>query len=174
MEAITKRQYSINLFVDPVDYRWMRTPSNKPTVQVTVNGIPSACNADCQYTFEDSVPALTSISMTGNIVSIGLSDPSSINAALEKLTVTIDNKPCNSLTGTMTSFTCSLPKNTDNTPMLTAGTHYPVIKIDPLGYASIDMSIPAITVPFALTHVTPSSGSANGGYDVTLVGTGFP
>ena len=74
----------------------------------------------------------------------------------------------------MTSFTCILPKNSDNTPILTAGSHYPVIKIDPIGYASIDKSINSITVAFALTSVTPSSGRANGGYDVTIVGTGFP
>jgi hypothetical protein len=174
IETTTRRPYSSNLFVDPVDYRWMKTHSSKPTVQVTVNGIPSACNTDCSYTFIDSVPALTALSMTGNTVSISLSDPSSLNAALDKLTVTIDNKPCISLTGTMASFTCTLPQNPDNTPTLTAGKHYPTIKIDPLGYANIDKTIAAITVAFALTSVSPTSGSANGGYDVTVVGTGFP
>ena len=41
--ANTRRNYNSNLFVDPVDYRWMRTYSNKPNVRVTVKDIPSAC-----------------------------------------------------------------------------------------------------------------------------------
>ncbi len=160
--------------MDPLDYRWMRTYATKPTVQVTVNGILSACNTNCQYTFVDEVPTLTSLSITGKTVSIGLSDPSNLNSALGKLTVTLDSKPCTSLTGLMTSFTCTLPSNPDNTPILTAGSHYPVIKIDPIGYASIGQSITAITVAIALTSVNPNNGSTNGGYDVTIVGTGFP
>ncbi len=45
--AATRREYSGNSFVNPIDYRWMKTPSDKPNVQVMVKGIPSACNANC-------------------------------------------------------------------------------------------------------------------------------
>jgi len=47
----TRREYSTNLLVDPIDYRWMKTYSDKANVMVKVNGIDSACNTDCRYTF---------------------------------------------------------------------------------------------------------------------------
>mgnify|MGYP006940528931 FL=1 len=45
--AATRRNFTTNLFVDPIDYRWMNTYSSKPNVRVTVSDIPSACNTDC-------------------------------------------------------------------------------------------------------------------------------
>jgi len=39
----------------------------------------------------------------------------------------------------MASFTCELPYNpSDMSPILSAGTHYPVIFLGSLGYADID------------------------------------
>ena len=35
--AATRRQFNTNFFVDPVDYRWMKTYSDKPNVIVTVD-----------------------------------------------------------------------------------------------------------------------------------------
>ena len=84
----------------------MRTYSNKPNVRVTVNDIPSACNTDCTYTFLTSVPVVNSSSLSGNTLSLTLTDPGSLNAALSTITVTLDNQPCTNLVGTMTSFTC--------------------------------------------------------------------
>ncbi len=81
---------------------------------------------------------------------------------------------CLDLTGTMASFTCTLPKNSDNTATLSSGNHYPVILISPIGYAAIDTAIPAINVAFSLTSLNPANGNANGGYDLTIIGTGFP
>lgn len=104
--AATRRNFSTNLFVDPIDYRWMRTYSNKPNVRVTVNDIPSACNADCTYTFLTSVPVVNSSSLNGNTLALTLTDPGSLNAVLSTITVTVDNQPCTNLVGTMTSFTC--------------------------------------------------------------------
>lgn len=104
--AATRRNFSTNLFVDPIDYRWMRTFSNKPNVRVTVNDIPSACNTDCTYTFLTNVPVVNSSSLSGNILSLTLTDPGSLNAALSAISVTIDNQPCKNLVGMMTSFTC--------------------------------------------------------------------
>lgn len=72
----------------------MRTYSDKPNVQVTVNGIPSACNTDCTYTFIESVPTLTALSLNGNTVTIGLTNPTSLTDDMTKVTVTIDGKTC--------------------------------------------------------------------------------
>ena len=103
--AATRRNFTTNLFVDPIDYRWMNTYSSKPNVRVTVSDIPSACNTDCTYTFLTNVPVVNSSSLNGNILSLTLTDPGSLNAALTAITVTVDNQSCTNLTGTMKNFT---------------------------------------------------------------------
>lgn len=172
--AATRRNFTTNFFVDPVDYRWMRTYSEKPNVRVTVSGVPSACNTDCTYTFVNSVPVVTGASLSGNTLSLTLTDPSVLNAPLSDITVTLDNQPCTNLVGTMTSFTCDLPQNSDNTPILTAGDHLPAVIVSPLGLVSIDPTVNPITIGLTLSSVTDPSGGVNGGYEVTVVGTGFP
>lgn len=89
--AVTRRNFNTNLFVDPIDYRWMATYSDKPSVRVTVSGIPSACNADCSYTFVDNVPILTAATLSTNVMSLTISDPANLNAPLSAITVTLDN-----------------------------------------------------------------------------------
>ena len=87
--------------------------------------------------------------------------------------MTLDNQPCGELSGTMTSFTCTIPKNADNSAVLTAGSHYPVINIKDVGYAVIDKAVNPITVNLEITALDVALGSANGGYDVKVTGKGF-
>jgi len=152
----------------------MNTYSNKPNVRVTVSGIPSACNTDCTYTFLTSVPVIDAVSLNGYTLSLTLSDPGQINAPLNKITVILDDQPCTNLQGTMVSFTCELPRNSDNTPTITAGNHYPTVMIESLGYVSINSNVNPIIKNLDLLAVTNSSGGLNGGYEVTIDAIGLP
>jgi hypothetical protein len=162
--ASTRRNFNTNLFVDSVDYRWMKTYTDKPSVIVTVDGIPSACNTDCTYTFLNAVPAVQTATLAGATLSLVLTDPGNLNAALSAITVTLDNQQCTNLVGTMIGFDCTLPKNTDNTPILTAGIHIPRVIISPVGLVSIALTLTPITVSLVMSSVTASSGGNNGGY----------
>lgn len=162
--ASTRRNFNTNLFVDPVDYRWMKTYTDKPSVIVTVDDIPSACNTNCTYTFLNAVPVVQSATLTGFTLSLVLNDPGNLNAALSAITVTLDNQPCTNLVGTMTGFDCTLPKNSDNTPILTAGSHIPRVIISPVGLVSTVSTLTPITVNLVMSSVTTSSGGNNGGY----------
>jgi len=53
----------------------MRTYSSKPNVKVTVNGIPSACNTDCTYTFITQLPVVTQVDLADVVLDIEISDP---------------------------------------------------------------------------------------------------
>lgn len=162
--AATRRNFSTNLFVDPIDYRWMRTYSNKPNVRVTVNDIPSACNNDCTYTFVSDVPTITALSLSGSSLSIEITSSAPISAGLNDISVTLDGQLCANLTGTVNSFACDLPTNPDNTPVLTAGSHYPQVTISQLGLVSIDPIVNPIIVDLSLSAVSTSTGGVNGGY----------
>ena len=170
----TRRNFSTNLFVDPIDYRWMNTYSSKPNVRVTVSDIPSACNTDCTYTFLTDVPIITSVSISGSLLSIVITNSTPITGTLNDITVVLDGQTCSNLTGTVNSFTCDLPTNSDNTPIITAGSHYPQVTISQLGFVSIDPSVNPITIDLNLTAISASTGGVNGGYSVTITGTGFP
>jgi hypothetical protein len=74
----------------------------------------------------------------------------------------------------MASFTCNLPKNSDNTAILTVGSHFPQVHVEELGMVEIKSTVTPIVIGLALTSVTSSSGGLNGGYEVTIVGKGFP
>jgi len=56
----------------------MKTYSDKPNVRVTVAGLQSACNTNCRYTFNTVIPTLNALSVAGNIVTIGLTDPNNM------------------------------------------------------------------------------------------------
>lgn len=57
------------------------------------------------------MPRVTNVELNGYTLSLTLTDPQSINLPLDQITVFLDNQPCVSLTGTLTSFTCELPYN---------------------------------------------------------------
>lgn len=158
----------------------MKTVSDKPNVQVTVKGIPSACNTNCKYEFktEADVPKLTALSISGNTLTIGLSDPKSLGSSpnpLNLLKITIDGQPCLNLNGLFTSFTCTLAKNTDNiSPILRAGKHYPDILIENVGYMIANPAVPALDIPLTITPSGLYASALNGGKEILLQGTGFP
>lgn len=64
----------------------------------------------------------------------------------------------------MTSFTCTLPQNFDNTPIMRAGDHMPVVKINPIGLVKIDAAVTAISKSFTITSIDQPTGGLNGGY----------
>lgn len=45
----------------------------------------------------------------------------------------------------MASFTCNLPQNTDNTPILEAGEFSPEVMISGLGYIELASGVAALT-----------------------------
>ena len=136
----------------------MSTYSNKPNFIVTVNDIKSACNGDCTYTFLTSIPVITASSIT-DTNKIGLTIDTKGNAlALSDLTITLNGQSCTTLTGTLASFKCQLPVNTDNSPVISAGDHFPVIFAKDIGILGFDPAVIAIKVPFIFTSSTPSTG----------------
>lgn len=154
----------------------MSTYANKPNFRVTVNNVPSVCNGDCSYTFLTSVPVVTSSQIVSvNKLELVINNPTSTNIVLSDLTIILDGQKCINLVGTLNNFTCDLPKNTDNTPILSAGNHYPVVTVKNIGTINIDMTVvnPIIST-FDLTSSTPSTSGNNGGYPITIIGTGFP
>jgi hypothetical protein len=107
INVAVRREFTTNLFVDPIDYRFMGTYANKPSFRVTVNNIPSVCNGDCSYTFLTSVPVITSSQIVSvNKLELAINNPTTTTIALSDLTVTLDGQKCTNLVGFLSNFTC--------------------------------------------------------------------
>lgn len=106
-------------------------------------------------------------------MTVAITDAGSVGFGLSDITITLNGERCNSLSGTVDSFTCKFNKNSLNNAALPAGTNKPVIHIAQVGYADVS-SISAINVPLTITSVTPAVSGINGGIEARIVGTGFP
>lgn len=114
------------------------------------------------------------MSLNGSKLSFTINNPLTINPILTDLTVILNDQKCINLVGTFVSFTCDLPINVDNTPILVAGSYFPSVTLSNIGELLIDPGVNPIIIPFYFTSISNAIGGLNGGYEVTIVGKGFP
>lgn len=138
--------------------------------------MPSVCLGSCGYNFLSTSPEVTAASISGKVVTLSLTDPGLIGYTLSDVTVTIGGQPCTiaNLASPIGGFTCNLPVNSDNTANVPAGNYFPVVTIKQSGTVPLVNSITAFNFPLTLTTLSVTSGGTNGGYVMTLTGTGFP
>jgi len=171
------RLQNSNLLVNPIDYNYLTTPSSKPNLLVTVNGLVSVCTGDCTYTFLTNPPLLTMATRSGSILTLALTDPAATNYTLSDVTISLAGQPCiilNPITSTISNFQCQLPTNSDSSPTIPAGTYMPIATIANIGRAQPDPSVMPLEFLLNLTAVNPSTGGQNGGYNAIISGNGFP
>ena len=180
-----RRAYSPRITFSPVDYRFLNTASNKINVLVNTNGMPSICTGNCEYAFFDRFRA-SSLTRTGTTLSLSISNPTSVAVTESSVSILVQGLPC-TLTGTfdLSSITCTLTKNSDNTALLVAGNVAPLIFISPHGIVGLDdgsvfagrrllLTVIPIFVPLVTSSLARTNGGDNGGYLNTISGSGFP
>jgi hypothetical protein len=100
-----------------------------------VKSIPVVCN-DCSFAYNAAAtPVISSASRTGRTYTISVTDPLPLSFTLADITVSLLGVQCTGLTGTISSFTCNLPINNDNSVALPAGTGKVQVHIKQIGYA---------------------------------------
>lgn len=171
------RAYSPNILANPIDFTYLTTPSDKPNILVTVNGLLSVCTGDCSYTFIINPPQLTAASISTSILTLNLTDPSMLGYPLTDVTITLDGQPCTIIdpsNSSIDNFQCRLPTNTDGTPIVRAGIYLPVVNIANVGIVQPALALPELPFQLSLTAINPAQGGQHGGYEATLSGIGFP
>lgn len=86
--SINRRNYSSNLLVEPVDYRYLQTDASGINVHVKTNDIPSICTGNCAYSF-NTYTEITTLSKAADVLTVALSDPTTVNFALNTITITV-------------------------------------------------------------------------------------
>jgi len=174
IQNLTRRQYSTDLEFDPLDYRFLNTYTNSYGVQVATNGVPAVCLGSCGYTFA-KYSEITSISLTGSVLTLNLSDPTTKNFPVNSIKIFVSWLPCTVNTGsTLSNLSCTLTNNEANKPALVAGTLNPYVFISGFGVVSLASGVTAPTIPLTATSITPATGGNNGGYAAVISGSGFP
>ncbi|KAM3929151.1 fibrocystin-L-like [Leptodactylus fuscus] len=148
----------------------VRTPNKKPQVEVYINGIPSKCSGNCDYSWDPvQTPAIYSIStgVSGDNKILVINGTGFSNSTGNDTTyVTIGNYSCTILALTYNEIRCQVQK-------ASAGTYPISVYIAGLGFAASFGGNLTFTYQITITSITPSSGSRAGGTSVTIYGSGF-
>ncbi|XP_056378576.1 fibrocystin-L-like isoform X2 [Hyla sarda] len=148
----------------------VRTLNKMPQVEVYINGIPSKCSGNCDYTWDaKQTPVIYSI----NTVVSGENELLKINGtgfsgntSNDTTYVTIGNLTCTILAITDNEIQCQVPK-------ASAGIFPISVYIAGLGYAISQGGNLTFTYHIIVSSIIPSSGSLAGGTLVTIHGSGF-
>ncbi|XP_075126263.1 fibrocystin-L-like [Leptodactylus fuscus] len=149
---------------------FVRTPNKKPQVEVYINGIPSKCSGNCDYTWDPvQTPAIYSIStgVSGDNKILIINGTGFSNSSGNDTTyVTIGNYSCSILALTDKEIRCQVQK-------ASAGTFPISVYIAKRGLAVSNGKNFTFTYQITISSLTPSSGSLAGGTLVTILGSGF-
>ncbi|KAL4231851.1 Fibrocystin-L [Mactra antiquata] len=140
--------------------------SSTGPLAVTVNGYQSVCNAtsDCKFSYKpEKTPTISSIVRTGSDVEfIG----TNFGTDVGKLDLAVNDVSCSELTvnGGGTILTCN------DVPNIVAGNNDVSLLHADLGYANV---LGYLTGVLNIETLTPTSGSLNGGTNISISGSGF-
>ncbi|KAK9957826.1 hypothetical protein ABG768_012036 [Culter alburnus] len=157
------------LFKQRIMGDFLRVPTNKPQVEVFINGIPSWCSGDCGFTWSESkTPSVTGISPTEG--SSGLGTVLTITGSGfddGNITVKTGDVECSVLQVTNTSITCQVGP-------ASAGVYPVSLSFSVLGNAQYQNNNSFnFTHLLGVTSINPTTGSVAGGTIVTVSGYGF-
>lgn len=146
--------------------------SKKLNVSVIVNNKESICvsRVGCAFTFSDSstprIDYVTPDSIIGDHNVINFYG-TGLLAKDSDITIKFGNESCKVLSATPYAIICSIGT-------VVAGSHGISVRIDPKGYAMLDVDAAQAIVSLALvSDISPTEGSEYGGTEVTISGNGF-
>ena len=170
-----RRNFSTNQLISPIDYQLMRTAGTMHPVEVTVNSIPAVCSTNCGYQFKDT-GKVTALSRSGTALTLTISDPLATGYTLTNVYVSVAGQNCgiDTSVGSIASFNCEMALNTDNTPILLGDSVTPRVFVVGGGLLPLETGVNPISQTLAASSATSSINGNNGGYLVTVAGTGFP
>ena len=145
-----------------VPNEFLYTTNTETQLQLTMDGQPVVCSGDCTYAYEASPSILiTSYTDASTITFTG-------TGFVSTPTITVGGAECADVTVVSdTSITCTKPEGA-------VGSHFPVVEFTGYGYVGYDVAVTnTIDYTLAITSISPSTGSVQGGTTITINGSGF-
>ena len=170
---------SNNLFYYQIPSDFLSTFHDKPQIVIDVNGIKAACSIfNCGYSLypDTNIPTVDTWSVTNENISLNLlagydTLPDAALLTMDNLSVIFGESDCQINSVSLPNFTCSLPTNSNGTPIIVAGDYKPIVHLKNRGYLNISLN--ADSYPLTVSSVIPASGTVTGGTWITLAGTGY-
>lgn len=167
-----RRPYSSHITFDPIDYRFLNTYSNLPSVIVKTNGLPSVCTGDCSYLFV-KVAAITGWSFSGTSLQLSINNTSKNDIKAKDITITINNVTCLiPSSAKLPNIQCTVATINGTLPF-TAGIASITVYFDPYGFIQPVQGVLPLSIPLVITSLAHSSGGVNGGSINYVYGSGF-
>ncbi|XP_057211103.1 fibrocystin-L-like [Triplophysa rosa] len=148
---------------------FLRIPTDKPQVEVFINGIPSWCSGDCSFTWSESkTPTVTGVSPTeGSSGSATVLNITRSGFDGGNVTVKTGEVECSVQEVSSTYITCKVGP-------ASAGIQPVSLRFSGLGNARYDNSGGFnFTHQLGVTSIYPTTGSTAGGAILTVFGYGF-
>ncbi|CAD8206675.1 unnamed protein product [Paramecium pentaurelia] len=178
----TLSQASSNILYEPIPNELLFTYSKTPTVSITLDGLLSACaqegacNLDAPVDLKLTMTDFTYDEATTLALHISTEGSTTLGNSLDDTlsTITFGDYDCYDIAMVKTDdyeydFTCTV----DGTEF-EYGQYFPVFHYEEYGNADVDPNVLPYQAPLIITHITPTSGSEDGGTVVTIFGKGFP
>ena len=103
-----------------------------------------------------------------------MSDPATVGITSAGLTVSVDGLACVNVAGNINALTCAMSTNSDGSATLVAGDVTPLVYLNQYGIAGLATGVNPLSIPLNTDSLSSTSGGNNGGYLITLTGSGFP
>lgn len=168
----TTRNYSSNLFYQPIPFEMLKTYETRPQLLVEVNGLPAAChNLTCDFSYIENKGSITSFEFTEatkKLVITGTDLPQNFTdiATIEYAQSFCTPDTAVALTGT--SVSCTLNRNP------TCGNWKPIL-ISSLGKIAVADTVANQSIQCSISGAMPlTSLNLIGGDNITISGAKFP
>ena len=169
----TLQDSSQDLFYEVIPSDLLFTAESNPQVTVISNGVQGNCPGfNCDYVIQDTgLPQITAASYSSSTLTLSVTGVTQGDYNDDDLRVFFGNTEC-----IVSSYTDSSSPATvvADCPTPEAGTHYPRVHFDGLGFAEIDSGVTSIEVLIVISSISPTEYNPNGGTTFTVTGTGFP
>ena len=178
---------SNDLFYYQIPSELLSTFHDKAQIIVNVNGLKAACSKfNCDYSLYPAanIPTVDTWSITEENLSLNLlagydtlADASLL--IMGNLSVTFGGTECTVGSVSLPNITCTLPKNTDDTAIIPAGDHKPIVHLKNRGFLNINLDAKKYNLeissifPAPVNPETKTLGSLGGGTDIVINGKGF-
>ena len=165
---------SSSTFYAPIPYNLLYTMETQPQIKVATTGLLGSCTGSCGFTVYQSdktYPKIIGYSISGYILTVNMANAASLVSSKTRVFFSGQEELVSSFNAATQVITVTLSTNSDKTPILAAGSFYPVVNIQGIGLAALDASLSAYSVQPNIKSISVVKSGTN--LMFIVLGSGF-
>lgn len=114
------------------------------------------------------------MSLNSTNLTISISNPTNANININSISIKVQGRPCKIYnTSNLSSIICAIPTDNNGFSDLVAGDIDLEVKVPPFGIINLADNMTSLTIPLIAASLSVASAGNNGGYLMTISGSGF-